>query len=135
MVGDGLSVVDHGCASLPPKVLGSQLGSGMVGAEKGAASGERRADRSTLGEGGPTQGDAHRHECRVERDDPAGASSEKQRVNPVYALKCLSIPTQRFQNAIQRMCRRQSGATPLPYHELRLQARQAVEAGEGVGVT
>ena len=133
MVDDGFSVVDHGCAALPPKVLGSQPGSGMVGAEKGAASGEGHAYRSAPGESGPTQGDADWHEPRVERDDRTGAGSEQQRMDPVSALERLSIPTQRLQNAIQRMSRRQSGATPSPDHCLRLQARQCVEAGKGVG--
>jgi hypothetical protein len=125
----------HGCAALAAKILGSQFGSGMVGAEKGTASRERRSDRSALDEGGPTEGDADRHKLRVERDDRAGADPEQQRVHPVNGLELLSVPAQRFQDAIQRMCRRQSGATPSPDHELRLQARQGVEAGESVGVS
>ena len=105
----------------------------MVGVEKGAASRERRADRSAPGERGPTQGDADRHQPRVERDDLTGAGSEQQRMDTVSALERLSIPTQRLQNAIQRMSRRQSGATPSPDHRFRLQARQCIEAGKGVG--
>jgi hypothetical protein len=53
-------------------------------------------------------------------DDLTGAGSEQQRMDPVSALERLSIPTQRLQDAIQRMSRRQSGATPSADHRFRL---------------
>jgi hypothetical protein len=117
----------------PRKVDGLQAGRGPAGTEKSATSGKGHADRGAPGEGRPTQGDAHRHERRVERDDCTRAGSEQQRMDPVGALKCLSIPAKFFQYVIERMSRRQPRATPSPEHHLRLQPRQAVEAGNRVG--
>lgn len=54
MVDDGLSVVDHGRAALPPEGDGLQAGRGTVGTEKSATSGKGHADRSTPCEGRPT---------------------------------------------------------------------------------
>lgn len=75
----------------------------MMGVEKGAPRCERCADRSALGKRGPTKGGAHRHKYRVERDDRAGADLEQQGMNPINALERFSVPSQRFQDAIQRM--------------------------------
>jgi hypothetical protein len=133
MVDDRPCVVDHGRAALPTEGDGPQAGRGAAGTEKPAARREGHADRGAPGEGRRPQSDAQRHERGVERDDGARACSEQQRMDMVGALERLSIPCMRFQHAIQRMSRRQPGATPSPDHRLRLQACQAVEAGKRVG--
>jgi hypothetical protein len=132
MIDYGVSAIDYDRAALLSKVQGSQACGGTVGAEKEATSGEGHPDRSAAGESGPTQGDADRHEPRVERDDLTGAGSKQQRMNPVNAVERLSIPAQRLKNTIQRMSRRQSSATPSPDQCLRLHARHGIEARERV---